>query len=273
MQIRKFATCCWSILLPLLLLNPLHAAHAQNGSAPATGGDQKPSGTSSLLMVPVTVHLLHSELLPAANSHLKGDDVLRIFQKANKIWKQAGVYLYLDHIVSEPCRPVPGYEHAETLPYQALLALRPENSKQAGMFHVYYINEFPANGIFMQTDGIFVKETAMLQPVEGGIDEPLPRVTAHELGHGMGLPHRQNITNLMASGTTGTSLNAEEVAAVHRTLEKLPWVQTPAQFLDTADHLLANGKRAEAVAHYRAVLELPVDSPLKKRAREKLGKK
>jgi hypothetical protein len=55
-----------------------------------------------------------------------------------------------------------------------------------------------------------------LREVETGIDEPLPRVTAHELGHALGLPHRQDRTNLLASGTTGTALNAREVETARK---------------------------------------------------------
>ena len=41
----------------------------------------------------------------------------------------------------------------------------------------------PVNGVYAGKDYAIVQETASLRPVEGGIDEPIPRVTAHELAH------------------------------------------------------------------------------------------
>ena len=67
-----------------------------------------------------------------------------------------------------------------------------------------------------------VKATAALRKVPDGIDEPIPRVTSHELGHGLGLPHRQDRTNLMQSGTTGTTLNEAEVKTTRAMAEKTP---------------------------------------------------
>ncbi len=265
-------SCVCGLAISLLMPgNPF--AFAQGNAQPAVGNAQKSPAAEPFLIVPVRVHLLRSTETPAAGTRLSFEDVRRIFKKANGIWHMAGIHLYVQSIVSENARPATGFEHATVMPYSILLSLRPEASKPAGMFHVYYLGEIPPNGVFMQTDGIFVKETASLMPVEGGIDEPLPRVTAHELGHGMGLPHRQNLTNLMASGTTGTSLNSEEIATVHRTLSKLPWVQTPQQFLDNADRLLAAGKKPEALAHYRTILDLPVEISIKKLAKEKAAKK
>ncbi|MEI7821499.1 MAG: matrixin family metalloprotease, partial [Verrucomicrobiota bacterium] len=51
-------------------------------------------------------------------------------------------------------------------------------------------------------------------------DEPLPRVTSHEIGHALSLSHRQDRTNLMASGTTGFSLNDTEVKAAREIAAK-----------------------------------------------------
>ena len=104
--------------------------------------------------------------------------------------------------------------------------LAPAATRQRSGLHVYYVHELPPNGVYLGQNVCFVKETAKLRAVEGGIDEPLPRVTAHELGHGLGLPHRQDTTNLMASGTTGTLLNAAEVAIARGRAEKMQGAMT-----------------------------------------------
>ena len=210
-------------------------------------------------IVPVRVHLMRDTITPAAGTTLSIADIARIFGKANGIWHAAGVELRIESVLEEKPAALGEYEHQGVLPIVALPALRPADTRPEGMFHVYYIGAMPPNGIFMRSVGIFVKESAELHKVPGGIDEPLPRVSAHELGHGMGLPHRQDTTNLMASGTTGTSLNAAEIESVRRTLSQLKWVETPETCRKNADALLSAGKKEEALSRYRALLDLPGD--------------
>ena len=98
-------------------------------------------------------------------------------------------------------------------------AMIPKASLGTAMLNVCYVKEVKPNGFF-HAGLIVVKDTASLRAVEGGIDEPLPRVTSHEIGHALSLPHRQDRTNLMASGTTGFSLNDAEVKAAREIAAK-----------------------------------------------------
>ena len=113
------------------------------------------------------------------------------------------------------------------------------------------------NGVYLGA-AIFVKDTASLRDVEGGIDEPLPRVTSHELGHAFGLPHRQDTTNLMASGTTGIWLNDEEVRHVREQALKLPWIEPAVTVRRKAAELNGAGKTNEAGIWYRRLAAIPV---------------
>jgi hypothetical protein len=268
------------LLLPLVIALILcgEAWTAAGPASPQTAAQSKPPDATppaarpyaDYRIVPVRVHLLRDSETPAAVTRLTDKDIARIFAKVNGIWRPAGIRLWVESIVAEKPASTAGYEHAATLPTAALLALRPEESRAAGMFNVYYIGEMAPNGIFMRRDGIFVKESARLRPVAGGIDEPLPRVTAHELGHGMGLPHRQDTYNLLASGTTGTSLNETEIETVRRTVATLPWVRTPEQFLKDAERERGEHHAGMARSMLLALKEIPGQSPIKARAAELL---
>ncbi len=151
----------------------------------------------SPLTVPVRVHLMQSEQEPAMNTTLTEAEVTRIFAKVNKVWAQAGI-----------CFAV---ESAGTTHMTAAGGAMPRERLLQGGLNVSYIKDMKENGFWSGKLAV-VKDTAWLKKVPGGLDETLPRVTAHELGHALGLPHRQDVTNLMASGTTGFSLNDGEIA-------------------------------------------------------------
>lgn len=216
-------------------------------------------------MVPVRVHLLRAPGT-GAGTKLTKEDVERIIRKANVIWQGAGIHFWIESILSEKPEGLADHEPDAALFTDDLRPLRPRATCAEGMFNLYYIKEMEPNGIYMGRDAVFVKETAQLRSVPGGIDEPLPRVTAHELGHGMGLPHRQDTTNLMASGTTGISLNEAEIDRVRNTVAMYSWVETTEDFLEKADALARDGKIEAAETRYHALLDISTASPLKERA-------
>ncbi len=182
------------------------------GDGEATG----PWKHDDFIVIPLRVHILSAKDLPEIDCHLSDGDITRILAKANRIWHQAGIHWGLEKLVREPAARTDRFLRARDLRGEddlgAYRILFPDNSRGDAATNVYFIHEFSVNGVWLRSAAV-VKETAQLKKVPGGIDEPIPRVLAHELGHALSLPHRENRTNLMASGTTGTPLNAAEARA------------------------------------------------------------
>lgn len=224
------------------------------------------------LLVPVRIHLLRAKETANADCKLTPKDIDRIWRKAQTIWHQAGIQLVLESVVEEEAENQADYKAlGENPEHSELRRLRPLGTRGDKMFNVYYIHRFSVNGVYMDRASIFVQDTARLRAVEGGIDEPLPRVTSHELGHGLGLPHRQDRTNLMASGTTGTSLNAEEIMKARQTASIFEWVRTPEQLAKQADEAFGAKNLREAKALYERVIAVPGESKFKELAKKRIG--
>ena len=191
------------------------------------------------VVVPLRVHVLTSKDLPEVDCHLTDADITRILGKVNGVWHKAGVHWGLESVVREPAEREEKFRLARDLGGDGNLSLfrllAPDESREFDGLHVYYIHKFAVNGVWLGGRSAFVQETAKLRPVDGGIDEPIPRVTAHELGHALGLPHRQDRTNLLASGTTGTLLNAQEVKVVREKAVKVPGAKTVADLKTAAE--------------------------------------
>src|SRR5439155_25378833 len=93
---------------------------------------------------------------------------------------------------------------------------------------------------------------------------------AHELGHGLGLPHRQDTFNLMASGTTGTLLNAAEVETTRAAAARTGWQRTPADAAQLGAAAREQGRTAAAADMDRCLAAIPGEAELKTAAQGRL---
>ena len=253
---KKFTSCARRVFLVLLALAGL----------PLSASDAPTFGFQDFLLVPVRIHLLSSEETPSLHTTLTSADVERIFQKANRVWAPAGIQFFVESLVCEPAAETKKEPAPEPLKRArgglgVMLEHIPPATRAAEAFNIYYIKSFDVNGVFFgNPEAIFVQDTANLRKVEGGIDEPIPRVTSHELGHAFSLPHRQDTFNLMASGTSGTSLNESEIRQARESAAKRTWIQSAKTWLEKAAALETAGKPTEAIAVYKKLAALPLEA-------------
>ena len=246
-------------------------------SLPALGDDPpppealKPPAFEDFVVIPLRVHVLSSSELPDVHCGLTDADIHRVLGKVNGIWHQAGVHFGLESLVREPAAKQERFKRTlEADPADRLGVFRmlaPEGSKSDEGMDVYYIHKFSVNGVYLGDRMAFVQETARLRPVPGGIDEPLPRVTAHELGHALGLPHRQDRTNLLASGNNGTTLNDAEVEKARGKARSTPGARSVPDLRAKVDDALTKGETTEARRLLAWLAEVPGEGAAEARRR------
>lgn len=251
--------------------------------AAARGDDTPPPNVTEpppyeeFIVIPLRVHVLTSKDLQDVHCRLTDDDVARVLGKVNGVWHKAGIHWGLESLRREEAARQNRFKLARELDGPGNLGLwpmlAPEESRSFDGLHVYYIHQFAVNGVWLGDGVAFVQETAKLRPVEGGIDEPLPRVTAHELGHALDLAHRQDRTNLLASGTTGTLLNADEVKTARAKAIRLEGARTVPALRTAAEEAETKDDRTKAVLYRKWLAEIPGDGRKEARAQlERLEK-
>jgi hypothetical protein len=189
-------------IVPILAAGLIAAVVCQARAADGPErGEREPPAYDEFIVIPLRVHILSASDLPEIDCHLSDRDVDRILKKVNRIWHRAGIHWGLESLVREPAARPDRFLRARDLDGgdnpRVYRILFPDETRRGDFANLYYIHEFSMNGVWLGREAV-VKETAKLRTVNGGIDEPIPRVTAHELGHALGLSHRENRTNLLS---------------------------------------------------------------------------
>lgn len=204
------------------------AAEAQ---VPARGRDQSPNPDVALI-VPLRIHILTAADLDLANCKLRDSDIKRIVAKLNSIWKKAGIYFGLESIVHEPAVQTERFRllvelNEGKLAPRDFASLVPKPSRAFDGLQVVFFHELPMNGAYIGDDLVLAQEGAQLNPVPGGIDEPIPRVLGFALAHALSLEARRGPeTSLLAVGTTGIELDAREIARARRVAKTVKGAMT-----------------------------------------------
>ncbi|MCB1278182.1 hypothetical protein [Prosthecobacter sp.] len=181
---------------------------------------------STPLVLTVRVHLVQSVTHPRLQSTLSEAGVRAIFDDVNVIWAQAGIRFEIEAIGTLQALNIPPKKWFEKDRNWVKAAI-PTSEFSPAAIDVCFVKEMGPNGFFYG-EPVVVCENPEFTKVKGGTDNAVARVAAHELGHVLFLKHRQDHTNLMASGRNGVSLNPQEITdARGRALQILGQPQNP----------------------------------------------
>ena len=179
-----------------------------------------------LIHLRVRVHLMQSITNPRLQTTLTENEARAIFDEVNDIWAQAGIRFELEAIDSLQALDLASkrwYIKDRDWVKKAI----PTDQFSPTAIDMCFVKDMGPNGFFYG-EPVVVCENPEFHKVSGGAANPVARVTAHELGHVLFLQHRQERTNLMASGKNGISLNAQEIKdARKRALEILGQLPQP----------------------------------------------
>ncbi len=150
---------------------------------------QEQSPAPLVYHIPLRVHLNRSSR--------RLSDFSEILEEINHIWwSQAGICFDMQVVMND---------HVQSSGFDLWFVPR-------------IFNNDIMNGVFSSGHSIYVRDTPILNAAPKPAQYPAARTAAHELGHALKLPHRQDSDdNLMRSKTYGWQLNREEIAIARKT--------------------------------------------------------
>lgn len=173
------------------------------------------SGRLSLISIPISVYILDDQR-GKLSSQSRNERMIVIFDRVNKIWAQAGIEFEIKYIgrITLPPAIIRELVNGNHKPF---LKGRDDDFKvpNPSLFNAYYASSIGLlNGLTIGDDLILVTDSRDIQTY---------RVTAHELGHLLGLGHvHDDDLRLMYPGTKGTVLTNQEIKTVRDSaLQKL----------------------------------------------------
>jgi len=157
----------------------------------------------SSITLPISVYILDDQD-GALSSTRTTEQLIEIFDKANQIWSQAGIRFeikYIGRIVLPP-KILKELVNGNYKPF--LAGMNRDFQISNPSFNAFYASSIGlVNGVAVRSDMFFVTDFPSVR---------YERVTAHEIGHLLGLGHaHRDAARLMYSGTNGTNLTEEEI--------------------------------------------------------------
>lgn len=170
-----------------------------------TGAQDAPAS----IVLKVAIHRVQSTLHPRLQTTLSEAAIRELFNEVNTIWAQAGIRFEIAGVNTMQALDVPPKKWLERDRNWVKAAL-PQDKLNSEAIDVCFVGQMGPNGFFYG-EPVVVSESPEFTKVKGGAANPVARVLAHELGHVLWLKHRQDHTNLMASGRNGVTLNNMEI--------------------------------------------------------------